>query len=1785
MKNIRSYSNKLISFVFSVVFLLGLSQNGIGQTMSPLGGVTPAGLLRGTENINLFNGGVNASIPLFSVGGRGNAGYTIFARTDSARWIADKIRYTYSCSDDTEPCHYWGVRAVIADTRDPVQATLEPGFDFGTVQWRSVATSLQGVSGLYYYERTHSTIVFKGQDGAEQTLYDEKTGGGANYFHPQNPNTEFNLNRERIFTAKDGSEMTFISDSDITDDNSVNSSDPMPVEVATYQVSGYLKLKNGTICRVIDSRIDWIQDSNGNRTTFTYNTPTGISRKLVKVTDSNEREINFTYSAQENQIIYTGFNGEIRTIKISRSTVGDKFRPSPSYSTGANLFPQLTGEFTGAPLSRDIISNITFPDLRKYEFYYNEYGELARIESPSGAAVEYSYGKGDDAPSPSYTSGQVGNVVVNSNSGGFMLYFYRRVKEKREYVNGGNSVSLKTTYAESNSLVVTETLKDPATDGVLAKTNHHFTGSPTLSLQATEPLDDLPDLNQNKEVITDQLDANGAVVFRTENIWSLGCGLRNTSNCGGEFSWAPYVKSTITRISSGTTGQYKISKKEFKTDTYNNITDIYEYDFGDGALESGSSGALLRRIHNDYVTNVNYTAATGTHIRGLRSENWVSSDAEGNNKLSYSEYEYDNYSADAIHAVLLDRQNISGHNPAFDMSYTFRGNLTKVTSYAKVNNVNGTTVKSEPVYSAAQFDIAGNIVKAIDGRNNAMTFDFDDRFGLPDAESRQNLAPNQLSGQKTYAFPTKITNALGYYTYTQIEYFTGAVVNSEDINGIVNAKYISGPLDRTVQTVTAINFPSLKKQTTTLYENNDRKITVTSDLKAYNDNLLKNESYSDGFGQVTEVWSYENGTYTVKKTEYDALGRAHKVSNPYASSLGESLKWNIKRFDTVGRIIETETPDGAKVLYSYKGNKKTVTDQASRKRSIITDGLGRVVQVIEDPNDSQQTNKLNYVTDYLFDAMGNARKIVQGAQTRYFTYDSLNRILRVKQVEQDANPALNLSNPDPITGNNSWSLGFSYDSVGNIITTTNARNVTTTGTYDALNRLISRDYSDSTPDVTYTFEDTNVTNLKGVLTQISSAVSKTKYTSFDELGRIKSSQQQTIDQFGNWLTYNFPDYSYDLSGNLISQTYPSNRVVTYATNNDNRLVRVASQKPNQVEKVYASDFHYTSFGQIDRLRLGNGRWENTEYDENRLTVEAIGLGGSSGNMSLLRLENSYGNAATNNGTLRQQKISFSAVAGGAEFSATQTYTYDALNRLETSAETPTGMQTFNWQQNFAYDRYGNRTTANTVIPNVSADLPKYSNPAVEASMNRLVEQQDTGDLDYDYDETGNLILDATGKRFAYDAENRMKSFGTGGSSVNGGSNIYDGRGRRVKKVIATQTGNLETIFVYDATGKLVSEFENVVPASNGTTKFITTDNLGSTRVITDQYGAVISRHDYMGYGEEVVAGIGGRTGINGQHYSENNIRQQFGTYERDTETELDYAQARFYKSKHARFTSVDPLLSSAALTNPQSFNRYAYALNSPYKFVDPLGLQPCDQGGADAADPEDGMEETPCVPTYSVEVTPQQDDAVVFTEDNFKYLETGKHFWKESYEWIYWFGVLPLVYNTTYTYVDPSDMATAESAKFVSDLANLYYNAMVDIAAIESNDVTEVQTTKKNATENVSGGTTGMDSSGGVKAEVKSENKSVSETSVQTKAETAAKRRQQLVRDVMQRRTEYYRALAATTGGQIPVNNAPGNNMASYITEQLDVLARTRAGEEYQRAQGVRPPIVNALRLRYAPYP
>lgn len=324
------------------------------------------------------------------------------------------------------------------------------------------------------------------------------------------------------------------------------------------------------------------------------------------------------------------------------------------------------------------------------------------------------------------------------------------------------------------------------------------------------------------------------------------------------------------------------------------------------------------------------------------------------------------------------------------------------------------------------------------------------------------------------------------------------------------------------------------------------------------------------------------------------------------------------------------------------------------------------------------------------------------------------------------------------------------------------------------------------------------------------------------------------------------------------------------------------------------------------MQMGNGLWESATFNT-RLQMTQAGLGTSAVDTSKWKLTNDYG-TTNNNGNVRSQTMSAPGLL------LTETYTYDAVNRLTHASET-NASNVGQWQQGFIYDRYGNRqinlaTTSAAMIG---------ENPTISTADNRI-----TGD-NYAYDGAGNMTRDKNSTTLAYDAENHQTGYGQAGYA-------YDGDGKRIKK---TWDG-VTTIFVYDALGKLVAEYTNAAVQGEGGTSYLTQDHLGSTRVVTNSAGGVKARLDYLPFGEELTANVGGRDATQG-YSGADNVRQKFTGHERDDETGLDYMKARYYSSWQGRFTSPDKPFADQHQTNPQSWNLYSYVRNNPCSNVDVNG--------------------------------------------------------------------------------------------------------------------------------------------------------------------------------------------------------------------------------------------------------
>jgi RHS repeat-associated protein len=120
------------------------------------------------------------------------------------------------------------------------------------------------------------------------------------------------------------------------------------------------------------------------------------------------------------------------------------------------------------------------------------------------------------------------------------------------------------------------------------------------------------------------------------------------------------------------------------------------------------------------------------------------------------------------------------------------------------------------------------------------------------------------------------------------------------------------------------------------------------------------------------------------------------------------------------------------------------------------------------------------------------------------------------------------------------------------------------------------------------------------------------------------------------------------------------------------------------------------------------------------------------------------------------------------------------------------------------------------------------------------------------------------------------------------------------------------------------------PRPEGAPLYYHGDHLGSARLLSGYSGYPIATYTYGPYGEE----FNPQTTVN--HY-------KFTGKERDGESGLDNFGARYHGSNLGRFTSPDPKTPHLKhLLNPQKWNKYAYTINNPLRYIDPDGLEEID---------------------------------------------------------------------------------------------------------------------------------------------------------------------------------------------------------------------------------------------------
>lgn len=486
--------------------------------------------------------------------------------------------------------------------------------------------------------------------------------------------------------------------------------------------------------------------------------------------------------------------------------------------------------------------------------------------------------------------------------------------------------------------------------------------------------------------------------------------------------------------------------------------------------------------------------------------------------------------------------------------------------------------------------------------------------------------------------------------------------------------------------------------------------------------------------------------------------------------------------------------------------------------------------------------------------------------------------------------------------------------------------------YDGLNRVTSVTYTGETgyqtPTVTYTYSEAesgfyNIARL----TKVQTAANATYGTpetiqnyDYDKIGQVV----KHIQSIGNQ-SYQL-EYGYNLAGQLVSEKYPSGKIVNMTVDNFGRLQTVAD-----AQRTYLSSVGFNNQGLLSQVNLGNATSETFSYNDRfQMTSQSLNKGAE----VLQKYDYSYGTVDLATGTVNTQTNNgqLSKIEGfiGANKQWSQRFGYDELGRLKEAREYKQGTNTqLTYKQVFDFDRFGNLYRKAASNPTAGQQNPLLYTPIEDSDISKTTNRFTTGTT---YDEAGQVVNDAKFRStsFGYDANGRQVKATR--ASVPDAWTVYDALGNRV----ATKINNIWQYMVYDAMGKLVAEY-GVASETLGGVKYVQQDWQGSVRAVTNSNGFVVARTDHQAFGDDVGYGVGQRSIEQG--YSVGKVaRQGYGLTERDDATGLDHTWFRKNENKAGRWTSPDPYNGSMNLSDPQSFNRYSYVRGDPANLVDPSGL-------------------------------------------------------------------------------------------------------------------------------------------------------------------------------------------------------------------------------------------------------
>lgn len=705
------------------------------------------------------------------------------------------------------------------------------------------------------------------------------------------------------------------------------------------------------------------------------------------------------------------------------------------------------------------------------------------------------------------------------------------------------------------------------------------------------------------------------------------------------------------------------------------------------------------------------------------------------------------------------------------------------------------------------------------------------------------------------------------------------------------------------------------------------------------------ETFLDGYGRTKRVAIANGAGWYLADYCYDAAGLLQYQSTPYYSSSQNpgstacsSSTATQYSYDALGRKTQVNQPDGSSISLTYTARAVQSSDSNGVSRITQYDLLGRISAVCEISGNTlpgsgspqpcvMDIGGNGYKTSYSYNLSTRTTTITQGVQTRIFQTDAAGRTTYVLEPESGAT-----------------TYSYTYNSTGLVMTRNRPKanqlsagvQTTTTSQFDSLGRLVSVNYSDGTPSRNYLYDANGgfaapQSNLKGRLS-LAWASTSPNFTgtvfSYDAVGRIIG-----LSECFPW-TCGTPGndrnllYTYDLAGNLTSSTDGNNVMTSYSFSPAGEVQGITSSLSDANHPgTLVSNVQNGPFGPLG-YTLGNGISQVNTYDglgrpsASSVCPSAPGSIGCSGRI--------YGFTTTWQGT--QLKSSTDSVTGNFN------YTYDEFNRLTGTANASGPFYTY------TYDRWGNRTSQTPSQGGFTFTQPfdtahnqvNGTGFTYDAAGNLTSD----GANSYVYDAEGNVIQQGS-STYIYDALNRQVGQGFSNPSFVGTGQVFDKDGNFTSLWLVSTSNSLSVIG-----GKAYWNGKALEYYNSNSAFFEHRDWVGTRRATTNSAATVTNLRTSLPFGDGAANVSGGQ---------DNTFDGYTGLWNGGSSA-TNHAQFREYWNVAGRWLQPDPYSGSYDFRDPQSLNRYSYALNSPLSNVDPTGLfTACDWGDGTWDDtPEDG---------------------------------------------------------------------------------------------------------------------------------------------------------------------------------------------------------------------------------------